>query len=273
MADGEGSDRRFGEYEIIRRLGSGGMSTVYLAKSIETGDEVALKELESRAARARSPFIDGVNAALKLDHPNIARMFGYRSDDYVCYSLGEYVDGMDVQAIIDRIARTTRTDLSFENLWRSYDMPMDEVYEDLEDAAESFVSPAAQRLISSKCYMRTCCDMTAKVADAIQHAHDAGVLHRDLKPGNLMIDRTGELKVIDFGAARFAGDPTMTGSGKIVGTPLYMAPEQIDAENQKLKITGKTDIFAIGMILYVALTLRHPHASGNLYGVCSRSQC
>ena len=72
---GEDSDRRGGEYEIIRRLGSGGMATVYLARSIKTGTEVALKELDSNDARERPQFVEGADAAKKLKHPNIAAIF------------------------------------------------------------------------------------------------------------------------------------------------------------------------------------------------------
>ncbi len=92
----------------------------------------------------------------------------------------------------------------------------------------------------------------AEVADALQYAHDHGVIHRDVKPSNLILDRNGRLHVMDFGLAkRDAGEVTMTLDGQVLGTPAYMAPEQIEKAHQ---VDGRADVYALGVVLYRLLT-------------------
>jgi eukaryotic-like serine/threonine-protein kinase len=99
--------------------------------------------------------------------------------------------------------------------------------------------------------------LMAKIAMAIQHAHERGVLHRDLKPGNILIDKNGEPHVTDFGLAkRLESHPELTASGAIMGTPSYMSPEQAEGKNRQL--TTASDIFSLGSILYQLLTGQTP---------------
>ena len=98
--------------------------------------------------------------------------------------------------------------------------------------------------------------MTADVADALQHAHDEGVIHRDIKPSNLLLSAEGRLSLNDFGLARVLEQPGMTMSGEFVGSPLYMSPEQITAGRAPLD--HRTDVYSLGATLYELLTLRPP---------------
>ena len=95
--------------------------------------------------------------------------------------------------------------------------------------------------------------MIADVADALQHAHDEGVIHRDIKPSNLLLSADGRLSLNDFGLARILEQPGMTMSGEFVGSPLYMSPEQITAGRAPLD--HRTDIYSLGATLYELLTL------------------
>ena len=97
-------------------------------------------------------------------------------------------------------------------------------------------------------------ELCSQVLDALGHAHRAGIVHRDLKPANLMLTESGLVKVMDFGLARMAGTEHLTNDGFMVGTPAYMAPEQVLAE----KIDGRADLYAMGVVLYRLLTSQLP---------------
>jgi hypothetical protein len=104
--------------------------------------------------------------------------------------------------------------------------------------------------------------LAAEVAEALDHAHARGIVHRDVKPGNVMIDPAGRARVTDFGIARI-GDESRTRPGEVLGTPNYMSPEQLRGE----KVDGRSDLFALGSVLYQALTGRPPFAAEHVGAV------
>lgn len=104
---------------------------------------------------------------------------------------------------------------------------------------------------------RAAAELVKRISEAVAFAHKAGVIHRDLKPGNVLIDKTGEPKVTDFGLAKnLAGDSELTGTGQILGTPSYMPPEQ--ATGDAAKVNERADVYALGAILYSCLVNRPP---------------
>ncbi len=113
-------------------------------------------------------------------------------------------------------------------------------------------------LSSSGDYFDTVARMIADVADALEHAHQQGVIHRDIKPSNLLLSVSGRLSVNDFGLARMLEKPGMTVTGEFLGTPAYMSPEQITAG--RIPVDHRTDIYSLGATLYELLTLRCPFA-------------
>ena len=96
----------------------------------------------------------------------------------------------------------------------------------------------------------------AAVAEGLQHAHSKGVIHRDVKPSNLILDPGGTLRILDFGLARLEGQDSLTGSGEVIGTLRYMSPEQVRA--RRIAVDHRTDVYSLGATLYEVLTLQPP---------------
>jgi len=212
--------RRLGAYELQDRLGAGGMGVVYRALDTKLNRTVAVKLLadEHVDADARRRFRREAEASSSLNHPHILTVHDAGELDGRDYLVTEFVDGGTLH---DRLrARTLE--------WR--------------DALE----------------------LLTGVADGLAAAHDAGILHRDVKPQNILITKSGYAKLADFGLAKLREgvvseeSPTVTdlrtSTGAIVGTPVYMSPEQIAGD----RVDARSDIFAFGIVLFEALAGRRP---------------
>ncbi len=112
--------------------------------------------------------------------------------------------------------------------------------------------------------IRQAAELIAKVARTVHYAHEHGILHRDIKPGNILLDKNGEPHLTDFGLARLVeAESTVTGTLEVLGTPSYMAPEQAAGETTKL--SKATDVYGLGAVLYQLLTGHPPFAGGTTY--------
>src|SRR5688572_10505636 len=196
---------QIGRYEIQRRLGRGGMGTVYVAHDPVLGRLVAIKvfatDLELPDAAQR--FAKEARSAATLNHPNIVTVHDYGDVESQPYIVMEYVQG-------DTLADIIR---------RKVPVPLTEKLRWLEE-----------------------------LCAGLAYAHRNGVLHRDIKPTNLMSSRSGLLKILDFGIARMMGTLSPKATA-LVGTPGYMAPEQILGE----AIDHRVDQFSIGVVCYELL--------------------
>lgn len=208
----EHQPKRIGPYEIGRRLGAGGMGTVYLGRHSETGLEAAIKVLPASMARETgfvARFTREIDAMRKLKSPHIVELYDSGVDDGTYFYAMEYVDG---ETLTDRLRREKR-------------IPWREVVE-----------------------------IGVQICRALKSAHNSGIIHRDLKPSNLLLGKDGVVKLTDFGVAQVFAGGKLTVTGGMIGTAEYMAPEQAAGQ----RATKRSDIYALGAVLYVMLTGRPP---------------
>lgn len=233
-------------HEILGELGSGGMSTVYLARNHRLGRPVALKVLPrwlagDEAARAR--FLREARALARLDHPSIVKVHDVIDlGDQLALSM-EWVEGVTLRQLLQRMATQPEP-------------------RDLEVIATVLGRPVAQREA-----LQFLIGVFVSVAQALQAVHEAGLLHRDVKASNILIRRDGTAKLADFGvAAELDGERSATGD--FAGTPLYAAPEQLRRDKDALG--PATDVYGLGITLYEALARRLPYADEGLAAHLSR---
>ncbi len=205
---------RLGQYEIVERLGGGGMAVVYRAVQQPLGREVALKALMPNLIADEGfikRFEQEARTLARLDHPNILPIIDFMVTPSVVFLTMPLVRGGTLRDILDR------GPLDGATAWR---------------------------------YLR-------EVGQGLQHAHDAGIIHRDLKPNNVLIHSDGRALLADFGLARSAGqDVHLTDAGFTLGTPGYMAPEQVLGQD----LDPRADIYAMGVMTFEMMTGRMPFA-------------
>lgn len=220
-----------GKYKLLGHIGTGGMSSVYLAEHTLMGDRRAIKVLPKKRVKDASylaRFQLEAKAIASLNHPNIVLAHDIDNQDDVHYIVMEYVDGVDLQTLVKN------------------EGPLD------------FAMAA---------------DVIAQAARGLGHAHSKGVVHRDVKPANLLIDGEGRVRLLDMGLAlvNTEGDDSLTvaNNENVLGTADYLAPEQ--ALNSHT-VDHRVDIYGLGCTLYYLLTGRPPFSDGTLAQRIARHQ-
>ncbi|MCH8244160.1 MAG: serine/threonine protein kinase, partial [Planctomycetes bacterium] len=252
---------RLADFEIIDELGRGGMGVVYRARQVSLDREVALKVLPSIAppgSRASQRFQTEAKAAARLNHTNVVPIFAQGEQDGHYYYAMKLVEGVPLDAVIKshpELLSSTHASKS-GNMVRKLAgdrKPSAEFSVPSEAAQPDDQPPRHQRSRQDFCYLA---GLMAEVADGLAHAHANGILHRDIKPHNLIFGADGHLHITDFGLAYIKGDPHVTMTGEIMGTPSYVSPEQ--ARGEVGGIDDRTDIFSLGVTLYELATGRRP---------------
>src|SRR6266542_806263 len=196
-----------GRYKVLRKLGAGGMATVYLAEDQELGRRVAIKILNDRHANDEQ-FVERFRREAKnaaaLSHPNIVSIYDRGEAEGTYYIAMEYLDGRTLKELLVR-----------------------------------FGTPPVRIAVG---YVR-------QILAGLAFAHKHGLVHRDIKPHNVLVDSGGHVKVTDFGIAR-SGTSQMTEAGSIIGTAQYLSPEQA----RGAPVDQRSDLYSVGVLLYELLT-------------------
>jgi serine/threonine protein kinase len=252
-----------GDFRIVRELGRGGMGTVYEAVQLSLGRRVALKVLPFAAAldsRQLQRFKNEAQAAAHLHHQNIVPVYAVGEERGVHFYAMQLIDGQNLAAVVDDLRRQTPGNISRTrhdpDSAPTADLPITAPEETRADLANTYSTLRTERPDG---FFRTVARLVAQAAEALEYAHQNGIVHRDIKPANLLVDGRGNLWVTDFGLAQVQADVGLTQTGDLLGTLRYMSPEQ--AGGPKGLVDHRTDVYSLGATLYELLTL-HPIFDG-----------
>jgi hypothetical protein len=254
-----------GDFRLLREVGRGGMGVVYEAVQVSLSRRVALKVLPFAATldpRQLRRFQHEAHAAAQLHHTNIVPVYAVGCERGVHFYAMQFIEGQTLAAVIRDLRRvpargSTSAEGATDPQPTARYAPPDRPAPISSGDATPFVlaGHSTERTTTSGVFFRSVAHLGMQAAEALDHAHQLGVVHRDIKPANLLVDTRGNLWVTDFGLARFHGDAGLTLTGDLIGTLRYMSPEQALAK--RVVVDHRTDIYSLGVTLYELLTLRH----------------
>jgi serine/threonine protein kinase/WD40 repeat protein len=245
-ADGQPLER-LGDYRIIREVGRGGMGVVYEAEQEALSRHVALKVLPYRTAADRTRlqrFLHEARSAARLHHTNIVPVFEVGECGGLHYFAMQFIQGHSLGDVIVELRRLRAGKRDA----------------DCELTAASAILTGSSNFAhqSDTHYYRSAARVGLQVAEALDYAHGQRILHRDVKPANLILDTQGTAWVTDFGLAKSEGAEGLTETGDVIGTLRYMAPERFRGAAD-----ARSDVYGLGLTLYELLTLLPPFGDGD----------
>lgn len=274
--------KELGEYRILGELGRGGMGVVYEAEQKSLGRRVALKVMRGVGALADptelARFEREAKAAARLNHPNIVPVHAVGELDGARYFAMQLIHGQGLDQIITELrshepeSEYLKTSV-FETPPGGHDRQgassesIAKEGSSLSLRAEQTASGATLRRARSTFYASVA-RLGRQAADALHYAHGQGLIHRDVKPSNLLLDIYGQLWVSDFGLAKDTTENDLTHSGDVLGTPRFMAPERFRGWSDP-----RSDIYSLGLTLYELITLQPAFADRDRALLVKRITC
>ena len=270
--------RTIGEFELLSRIGRGGMGVVYRARQPSLDRDVALKcLLRSGDPKSEARFAREIRALGRVDHPNLVKTFTSGSEGDQWFYAMELIEGTDLSRVCYALSASNASEVTDRDWINALSTACDEsraTEEPLsEDSADGGVSrtasradaeavpreaspPAVTAVPSSASYMSRIVEIVRQVAQAAHRLHQAGVVHRDIKPANIMVTEEGAHAVLmDLGLAQLADEAEgrLTRTRQFVGTLRYASPEQVLAAGQ---LDRRSDVYSLGATLWELLTLQ-----------------
>jgi serine/threonine protein kinase/tetratricopeptide (TPR) repeat protein len=258
LLDEAAADRQLpetiGEFRVLELLGEGGMGFVFLAEQPALGRRVAVKWIRTEllySSGARERFQREVAAVARLNHPGVIAIHSVGESEGRPYFAMEAVVGASLGELLRELADRRPERLSGAALYAA----LREVLGRRGVAVAEAPAPEAE--IFQGTWPQVATRIALRIAEALAHAHERGVLHRDVKPGNVMLTEQGRVLLLDFGLAALEGSQRLTRTGTALGSLPYMSPEQLWSSTA---VDAQSDVWSAGVTYYELLTLRLPFA-------------
>ena len=287
-----------GDFQIIGEIGRGGMGVVYEAAQLSLGRRVALKVLPLAAtfdAKHLQRFRQEAQAAAQLHHSNIVPVYAVGCERGIHFYAMQLIEGQSLEAIIRQLQQQMgltpgddissaarfsgsksgqpgsigpdstdawRREAAAESSPRCDSTETDRTSDTLRQCSQHFSTHGSGKDVQ---FYRSAARCMAQAAEALEYAHQQGIIHRDIKPANLLVDIRGNVWITDFGLAHFHSNPGLTATGDVIGTVRYMSPEQ--ASGQHVVLDHRTDVYSLGATFYELMTLQPVFAGTSRHSI------
>lgn len=244
--------REIGGCKLLKIIGQGGMGIVYLGHQAKLNRDVVIKILRPFAVDnqvLKERFLRESRIIGRLNHKNIVPIYDVGEEDSAFYIIMKHLDGVPLNSLIQKLSETTRDTLKIR---------------DILDVINTSIS-GSNLLREFRSPTEFFCNMVIQIGEAVQYAHDNGVIHRDIKSSNIIVEPNGNPVLLDFGLSHDEIEQNLTLSGDFLGTPIYSAPELFSRKPPRS--SPQLDVYSLGVTLYEALTGGLPYDGQSIYEI------